>query len=407
MGRATACPYLLTFVPKETAPPMIPTKTNVLAVLLLSIPFAAQASDWRPVTPEELAIKQAKNDPNADAECLFRDVRIENNLLGSIQNQTTTYLRFKVFNERGATKYADREIEYSKGEHVSDVSARTIHPDGTIIDVKRDAIFDKVIVKKGGFKVNVITFTFPSVEPGSIIEYRWSKNEGEHIGYYFPLDVQSEYPVDEVTFHVKPAVSAYAAIPTMKEMHFGCHPVQGNRDSKGFYPFTVRDVPAYRDEPYSPPGLTGKQWVLVYYADSDASNQDKFWNAVGKESYSARKEVMKTSGEMKQTAAEVTSSGKTDEEKLALLAQWCRKNIKNIHGDDITAEEREAYKPNNTTSDTFKRKVGTAQDIDLVFVSLAQAAGYEATIALVADRRLFCSRRTFARRSSSITPWQR
>ena len=78
---------------------------------------------------------------------------------------------------------------------------------------------------------------------------------------------------------------------------------------------------------------------------------------------------------MKQTAAEIISKGKTDEEKLAVLADYCRKNIKNIGGADVTTEEREAYKPNLKSERHVPPKIGTSEDIDFVFVALAQAAG--------------------------------
>ena len=369
---------------------VVASQNKILVLAFLSLALPVIGADWRLVTPEELALKQSKTDPNADAECLFRDVRIENNVTGSVQNRTTNYIRFKIFNDRGREKYANRTIEYVNKENVSDVGGRTIHPDGTIIDVKRDAIFDKVEVKKGGEKVRAISFAFPSVEPGSIIEYRWAKDEGETLYRYIPLDVQTEYPVDEVTFHIKPAYGINGGVmPEMRVMNFGCNPEKGNVDSKGFYPFTVRNVPAYYDEPYSPPGLTAKRWILIYYEENDKIAGDKYWDSIGKDSYNKAKEQIKVNGEMKQAAAGIVAPGKTDDEKLALIAEYCRKNLKNIRGADITTEEREAYKPNNNSTDTFRRKVGTSEDIDFVFIALAQAAGYDARHARVADRSWF------------------
>ena len=351
------------------------------ALLFLSLP--ALGSDWRPIKPEELALKQSASDPNADAECLFREVRIENNFHGSFRNQTTNYIRFKIFNDRGREKYANRRIEYQGKTHVSGVAARTIHPDGAIIDVKKDAIFDKVEIKKAGEKRRVISFAFPAVESGSIVEYRWMEDSGEYPYSYMPLDVQAEYPVDEVTFHVKPAV------PDFRVTNFGCNPQTGTRDPLGFYPFIVRNVPAYHDEPHSLPGLSAHWWILIDYQDSYRIDDEKYWTIVGKRIYSSAKDKIKISAEMKKTAADIASAGKTDDEKLALLAAYCHKNIKNVSLNDVTTEEREAYKRNDTSSDTFSRGLGTSPDMNLVFIALAQAAGYDARLASVADRRWF------------------
>jgi hypothetical protein len=172
-------------------------------------------------------------------------------------------------------------------------------------------------------------------------------------------------------------------------MPFGCNPERGERDSNGFTSLTVRNVPAYHEEPYSPPDRSSRQWILVFYEPVIASDKDKYWSIIGKQEYNAAKERIKINGEMKQAAAEVVSKGKTDDEKLALLATYCRKTIKSTVGDEITTEEREQFKPNNNSADTFRQRVGNPRDIEFVFIALAQAAGYDARLALVADRRSF------------------
>jgi hypothetical protein len=60
---------------------MLP-KHSVLCLFLLSLASRAFSADWRPITPEELALKQSPKDSNADAEVFFRDVRIDNALTG-------------------------------------------------------------------------------------------------------------------------------------------------------------------------------------------------------------------------------------------------------------------------------------------------------------------------------------
>jgi len=357
----------------------------ILAILLLSIPAAQSAThpDWRPVAPEELTQKQSKIDPNADAEALFREVWID-------RHATTNYLRLKIFNQRGREKYSDVKIEYLAKFQISGVSGRTIHADGTVIDLSKDSIFDQVEVKvkKGNLNVKVLSFALPSVEPGSIVEYRWTEDNGRRVSPYIPLDVQSDYPVREVTFHVKPAGSDRVIYPPMHFMRFGCEPQQSSPDSKGFTALTVLDVPAYHDEPFSPPERSSRQWILAYY-DEEGYSLNDFWSTIGKEEYKQSKEEIRINGEIKEVAAAVVSNGKTDEERLSLLADYCRQTIKDVWSDDISTELREQFKPNKNSADTFHRKIGTPRDIDMTFIALAQAAGYKARLALVADRRSF------------------
>ena len=370
----------------------MPTNRFSLLALLAILAACSLQAQWRPISAEELALKTSKADPNADAEALFRDVRLLNEAatFGYPHNVVTEYIRLKIFTDRGKEKYSNVEIPYFGKSVISDVQGRTIHSDGTIIDVKKDAVFDKVMEKKTGQKVRMIAFALPAVERGSIIEYRWTKDVGEYISRYVPLEVQSAFPVDEVDFHIKPVTGSYVTWPTMRFMPFGCKPQRIDHEMNGFTGFTVLNVPAFREEPYMPPPLSAKQWILIYYEENSNVGKDKYWTSLGKEIHGEYSQKLKVSSEMKQIAQEITSGATNDEDKVAHLAEYCRKNLKNLYGDEITAEEREAAKKeNNNTSDTFRRKEGTPRDINLAFIALAKAAGFNAALAQLSDRGIF------------------
>jgi hypothetical protein len=52
----------------------------------------------------------------------------------------------------------------------------------------------------------------------------------------------------------------------------------------------------------------------------------------------------------------------------------------------LTAEERKAVKENRSSGDTLKQKAGFGMDVDLLFASMANAAGFEVRMARVPDR---------------------
>lgn len=285
------------------------------------------AADWRPVSPGELALKHSKIDPEADAEALFREVRVLNEAAtyGYPENVITEYVRLKIFTDRGKDKYGTVEIPYWGKNLIGDVAGRTIKPDGTIVELGKDAVFRKTVVKGNGVSVKVVAFAMPAVEPGCIIEYRWRKNVGEYISRYLPLDVQSEYPTDEVTFHIKPVSSQWVHWPTMRYMPFGCEPEKGGTDPAGFSTFSVHNVPALHEEPDMPPEYSVKQWVLMYYEENEHSGIDQYWKALGRQLYSEYSTKMKVNGDVKALAAEETAGIASDEEKVARLAQYCRR----------------------------------------------------------------------------------
>ena len=53
-----------------------------------------------------------------------------------------------------------------------DIHARTIHPDGSIVNFD-GKIVEKTTAKANGLQYVAKTFTLPDVRPGSIIEYRY------------------------------------------------------------------------------------------------------------------------------------------------------------------------------------------------------------------------------------------
>jgi hypothetical protein len=229
----------------------------------------------------------------------------------------------------------------------------------------------------------------PAVEPGAIIEYRWTRNVGEFISRYLPLDVQSEFPTDEVTFRIKPVSSQYVAWPTMRYMPFGCNVERSGTDREGFTTLTVRKVPAFYEEPLMPPEYSAKQWVLVFYEENSKVNVDQYWKALGREAYADYSQKIKVNSEVKEIATTAIAGAKTDNEKISRLVEYCRKNLKDVNGRTITTQEREANKANRTTVDTLKRGTGSTQEINYAFAALATAAGFEARLAKLADRGTF------------------
>jgi hypothetical protein len=99
------------------------------------------------------------------------------------------------------------------------------------------------------------------------------------------LDVQSEFPTDEVTFHIKPVSSHYVVWPTMRYMPFGCNVERAGTDREGFTTLTVRNVPAFHEEPLMPPEYSAKQWLLVFYEENSKADIDQYWKVLGREAY--------------------------------------------------------------------------------------------------------------------------
>src|SRR5437660_6333919 len=84
--------------------------------------------DWLPVSPQDQQIKDAPGNPGAPAIRLYFSY-----FRNDDANFLSEYHRIKVLRE-GGKKYADIEIPIEPGMSLKEFTARTIHPDGSIVE---------------------------------------------------------------------------------------------------------------------------------------------------------------------------------------------------------------------------------------------------------------------------------
>lgn len=345
------------------------------------------AIDWKPVPPEDLALKTPRVDPTADAEALFWDISVAN---GATNNQYpftifSHYLRVKIFTKRGVETYGTVNIKYRGKQLIGSIAGRTIQPDGSIQELAKDAIFDRVDYKGSGLKLRTRSFAMPGVKPGSIIEYRWREERPEEIAKYVHLPAQKEFPVEELVYHLKPLVNPYFPY-RMRYLPFNCTlpPFQQERD--GYFTSTMKNIPAYVEEPDTPPENEIRPWVLIYYEEDKKENPEKFWRSEGKRVYSLYKPELKVNGDVKSLAAQLVAGATDESGQILRIYTYCHDKIKDIDSDDVTESDRQGWKGNHNTAETLKRGIGTPLDIQLAFAALATGAGLDTRIAELPDR---------------------
>ena len=371
-------------------PPLYLLLALVVCLLTLAMPMPAApvGDEWKPVDPGELSLKAPTVEKDADAEGLFWEVKIDDNPDGDLI--FTHYLRVKVFTERGRESQSKVDLPFGKlygGEvKINDIAARTIKPDGSIVELNKKDIFERTIVKASGLKMKAKSFAMPAVEPGCIIEYRWREVRVRQDAHYLRLQFQRDIPVQRVEYLVKPF--PYEGLSFQSIMLHG-KTTPWTKAKNGFYSTVMTDVPAVPDEAQMPPEDQVKMWMLVFYAAGDGRPQpDKYWSDLGKRIYDDTKSFLKANDEVKKMAASLIADAKSDDEKLAKLFEFCRTKIKNTTDDasGATPEEKAKAKDNKTPSDTLKRGLGSGLDIDLLFAALASASGFDARLALSPDR---------------------
>jgi Domain of Unknown Function with PDB structure (DUF3857)/Transglutaminase-like superfamily len=345
---------------------------------------AAAGEEWRPVEASDLALKAAVVEPNADSEAIFWDIRVDDG--GANDLVLSHYVRIKIFNERGREKYSKIDIPYINGVKIKDVAARTIKSDGSIVELLKNDIIEKTVVKASGLKLRTKTFAFPGIEPGAIIEYKWKEVRSNSSANNLRLQFQRDIPVQSVTYHIKPAESAVLDVRP-----FNMDRPKFEKEKNGFRVATVKNMAAFREEPLMPPEDSVRSWAMVKY-------QTLFslllgYNMIAAQVYIGFQPYLKVDKEIKQKVAEITAGVDSAEDQIDKIFQFCRTNIKNTSDRTLgfTEDDIEKLKENKKPSDTLKRGVGPAIDINLLFAAMVNAAGFEARIALMPDRgeRLF------------------
>lgn len=365
-----------------------PFRRSILFTVVIASIFASTATnwstaraggeDWRPVEPALLGLKGAIVEPNADAEAIFWDIRIDDG--GYNDLVLSHYVRIKIFNERGRDKHSKVDIPYVGGVKIKDVAARTIKPDGTIVELAKDDIIEKMVVKISGLKLRTKTFAFPGIEPGAIIEYKWKEVISNSSANNMRLQFQRDIPVQSVTYRFKPSGKRDFDVH-----HFNMEKFVFQKEKDGFQVATVNNMPAFREEPMMPPEDNVRSWAMVKYFT--LFSLFSAYPFVAIEVYSGSQPLMKVDKEVKQKSAEIIGGATSPDEQLNKILEFCRTNIKNTDDKNaFTEEQLEKLKDNKKPADTLKRGVGSSGDINLLFAALANAAGLEARIALLPDR---------------------
>lgn len=282
--------------------------------------FADDQVIWKPVSPTELQMKTPIVEPDADAEAIFWEVRLDDKKLSKLSYKH--YVRVKIFTERGREKFSKFDIPFLKGKKVEDVAARVIKPDGTIVNLQPSDIFERDILTIRKVKVKAKSFAVPGIEPGVIVEYQYSESIKNDSASGERLLFQRDIPLQKVTYYVRPyqGTSLQTKFYNMPDMRFSDAP-----NDKGFKVATMVNVPALKEEPYMPPDDEVRRWVYLSYQSLGSLLK---WNSLSLGYNEFLKSVSKPNKEIKQKVAELTAGATSEEDKLRKLYDFTQRNVK-------------------------------------------------------------------------------
>src|ERR1700687_5530445 len=176
-----------------------------LAVWMLAVQNAKASVGFLPVSPDELKLTSEPQAPGAPAIILYRQVDRDDNGYTSHEDD---YIRIKILTAEGR-EHGGVEIPFLKGtQEVVHVRARTIRPDGSIVDFGGQ-VFEKNLVKGRGIKYLAKTFTLTDVQVGGIIEYSYTVDLSERYIFDSHWVLSDDLFTKKAEFSLKPYVGSY------------------------------------------------------------------------------------------------------------------------------------------------------------------------------------------------------
>ncbi|HET7871265.1 MAG TPA: DUF3857 domain-containing protein [Terriglobales bacterium] len=363
----------------------------VAVAMALSIrysPPVVAGEGFQPPSPEELSMKSEPLAPGAPAIVLYRQVdRDDTGLTAHEYN----YVRIKILTEEGR-KHADVEIPFFKedGMNVANLKARTIEPDGTIINFEGKA-FEKSIAKARGLKYMAKTFTFPNVQVGSVLEYYYTLDLPERYVFDSHWILSQDLFTKHAKFSLKPYTSSYIQVGVRWTWQ-GLPPGSGEprQANDHLVRLEVNNVPAFRTEDYMPPENELKARVDFTYTDEDfETDPAKFWKKKGKKLNDRVESFVGKRKAMEEAVAQIVSPSDTPEVKVRKIYDKVQ-SIRNTSYEVQRSEQerkRDKEKPVSNVEELWKKGYGNGVQLTWLFLALVRAAGIEAYPVMASDRR--------------------
>jgi hypothetical protein len=367
----------------------------IWAMAAVPLAGAQELPNLPAITPQDLALKDNPAATGSPAMILYYAIDTDN------RNWTETQsIRIKVFQDEGR-KYANVEIPYyDKENRVEEIRARTVGPDGKISEFT-DQVYDRELVKAKKVRVNAKVLTLPNVQVGTIIEYSYRLHYKEKIPDVFRHPeaylIKDAYTYPAAEWEIQRSLF-------VRHGHFTLHGVKGaaiedfyvalpsdahrSKLPDGTIQIDIDNVPAFEEEEYSPPEENLKIRAIMYYAVG-LYTEDAYWMGVAKRKGEQVDKFIGKSKAIQSEAMRLVQPTESDEAKLRHIYERVQQ-IRAVSYEAVKTEKemkQESLKENKSAEDVLIHGYAFANEINLLFVALARAAGFVASPVAVSSRK--------------------
>ena len=355
---------------------------SLLVPVIFFCDIHAQFDDqYGRLRPQDIDIKECSFDPSASLVITLDQGSTEYNPFG--EPVTFRHVRMKVLKEDGL-KYANFAITYPSIRNILIIDQL----EGKCINVAENGYINEYPVNKKTIfntKVNKyysqITFAFPQVKVGSILEYRYRCTSTKTWSIE-DWNFQQKFPVYQSSYLFKshPRIEISYALQKRAE-----YPVIIKPDNeKKSILFQMNNIPALDDEPY----MDGREsylqkirFQITHVAGWDGlQSYNTSWGQIAGQllAYDGfGKYLNSKSKEVNEFVSNLTGNN-SDFSKMKKIHDYVRKNI--------AWDKTESFTTNETVKDLWKTKRGNSASINLLMVNMLRSAGLKADPILISER---------------------
>lgn len=285
--------------------------------------------------------------------------------------RTVTRQTIKIFNKLAREQEAEVKIPYTSGyESIKVLRARTIHPDGTVVNVQPSDIRDHELNDESGeySDARVVSFSMPAVDDGSIIDYEYvtdatrSQMPGQFwTDWYFqggtdPVLLSRLTVTAPKNLNLNPQYKNTATRPAEKASPDG---------KEVTYTWQQKNVDPIEIEPMMPPP---DDIIPAMHLSTIAS-----WQSIADWYTSLAKDRMVATPEIKALAHQLTKDAKTPEAKAKAIYYYVEEKTRYV----ALELGQGAYQP-HPAIETCSKQYGDCKDMATLLVTMLREVGVTA-----------------------------
>lgn len=328
------------------------------------------ADQWTSPAADEMALRSRF--PDAGAIHLSDEGRIEIFGTGGIGFSVFTHRRVtRILNNRGH-RHAYVVIPYAENSTVTNIAARTIHPDGSVTRLDPENIFDVSLYPSFIFfsdqKAKI--FTLPGVEDGAVVEYAYTLTIHSQTLWH-GWNFQSDIPVVRSRF-VMLRPSEWEVRSRLYGAEITPRVLSVPQGFKSTTEWERSDIPPLEPE-YAAPTARERVTFLAM-----APLGFRTWDDVSQWYHSLSKSRMNADATTRELARRIVQGAGTDAERLRRIHGWVRDNVRYV-AVEIGIGGFQPHDANAVRANLY----GDCKDMVTLLCTLGREVGLEVNPALI------------------------